>query len=162
MRLLALATALILTGGAPAVAQPAPPALPKAFAGYGQPDITPGLCKTVSPAEVQCMIPPMTAGQYLVEAAGTSTSQGADARQALQITVGAAPCGSAQNNAPWPSGARTFRLDCSVSVLTDQPLVVRVIYQDVHATKDPKGPELSIRRQPWEGVLNSRVFAPQQ
>jgi hypothetical protein len=162
MRLLALASALILSGGAVAVAQPAPPALPKLFADYGQPDITPGLCKTVSTSEVQCIIPAMTAGQYLVEATGTSTAQGPDAKQALQISVGVVPCGSGQNNASWPSGARTFRLDCSVAVLTDKPLVVRVIYQDTHAIKDPRGPQLSIRRQPWEGVLTSRVFAPQQ
>ncbi|HEX7758404.1 MAG TPA: hypothetical protein VF459_02800 [Caulobacteraceae bacterium] len=162
MRLLALASALFLIDGAAAVAQPAPPPLPKAFAEYGQPDITPGLCKTVSPAEVQCIIPAMTAGQYLIEATGTSTSQGADAKQALQITIGAVPCGSGHNTAPWPSGARTFRLNCSVSVLTDRPLVVRVLYQDVNATKDPNGPQLSIRRQPWEGVLNSRIFVPQQ
>ena len=124
MRLLALATALILTGGA-AVAQPAPPVLPKVFADYGQPDITPGLCKTISPAEVQCIIPAMTAGQYLIEAAGTSTAQGADAAQAIQITVGTFLCGSGQNPAPW-TGARTLRLDCSVAILTDKTLTVKV------------------------------------
>ena len=108
------------------------------------------------------MIPEMTAGQYAIEAAGTSTSQGADARQTLQINVGVVGCATGQNTTPWPSGARTFRLGCAVIILTDKPLIVRVIYDDVHAIKDPTGPLISIRRLPWQGVLNSSAYVPQQ
>jgi hypothetical protein len=155
-----LLVAAFLPAGA--VAQPGPASVPKAFGDYLQRDITPGLCKVVSPSEAQCVIPEMTAGQYAIEAAGTSTSQGADARQTLQINVGVVGCATGQNTTPWPSGARTFRLGCAVILLTDKPLIVRVVYDDVHAIKDPKGPLLSIRRLPWQGVLNSSAYVPQQ
>ena len=86
------------------LAQPTPASVPKAFGDYLQRDITPGLCKVVSPSEAQCVIPEMTAGQYAIEAAGTSTSQGPDAKQTLQITVGVVGCATGQNSTPWPSG----------------------------------------------------------
>ncbi|HEY5070780.1 MAG TPA: hypothetical protein VII63_02000 [Caulobacteraceae bacterium] len=161
MRLFALATALALAAGA-ALAQGAPTALPRAFAGYAQPAIGAAACRMVSAAETQCLVPAMTAGRYLIEASGTSTSQAADARQGLAIEVGAAPCGTARpaNPAPWPSGPRTFKVDCEVTLLTDRPLTVRAIYADFHAVKDPKGPTLTMRALPWAGVMDARMFAP--
>ena len=154
--------ALVLSLPAVAATQPMPGGVPKAFGDYLQRDVTPGMCRVVSPAEAQCVIPDMTAGQYAIEAAGTSTSQGADAKQALQITVGTFPCASGHNWTPWPSGARTFRLGCAVTVLTDKSLIVKVLYQDSNATKDPKGPIINIRRMPWQGVLNATAYVPQQ
>ena len=145
-----------------AVAAPAPPVgpLPRGFSSYLQPTIPPSACRTVSAAEVQCQIPAMTAGRYLIEASGSSTSQGADALQALEIDIGTRQCGVGKDSAPWPSGARTFRLACEAVLMTDTPLVVRVLYADQKATKDPKGPVVSIRPLPWNGVLSAQPFAP--
>ncbi|HZL00985.1 MAG TPA: hypothetical protein VFC47_13925 [Caulobacteraceae bacterium] len=158
-----LAAAAALLAPAVAAAQTAPGGLPRAFAGYGQPAITPAMCKVVSASEARCVVPAMTAGRYLIEAAGTSTAQGADARQGLEIAVGGMGCGIAQptNPPPWTSGLRTFRVDCEAILLTDTPLVVRVIYVDFHATKDPRGPTLSLKPLPWLGVTSARMFAPE-
>ena len=163
MRLLAIAAALALIGGA-ALAQPATGGLPKAFQDYSQPDITPGLCKNVNPKETDCVIPQMTAGRYLIEVSGTSTATAADAQQGIQIQIGGVICGAgtAHNTRPLPTtGPSTIKLDCETIILTDKTLTVRAVYDDLKATKDPKGPTLSIRRLPWEGLLDSRVFAPQ-
>ena len=145
-----------------AAAAPALPVgpLPRGFYSYLQPTIAPSACRTVSPAEVQCQIPAMTAGRYLIEAAGTSTSQGADAMQALEIDIGTRQCGVGKNSAAWPSGARTFRLACETVLMTDTPLTVRVLYADQKATKDPKGPVVSIQPLPWNGVLSAQPFVP--
>lgn len=156
--------AFVLAGAllSSASAQPVTGGLPKAFADYVQHDITPGLCHVVSAAEAQCVIPEMTAGQYAIEAAGTSTSQGADAKQTLEIRIGSAGCATGQNSTPWPSGARTFRLGCATTILTDRALIVHVIYGDVDAIKDPKGPLISIRRLPWQGILSVSAYVPKQ
>jgi hypothetical protein len=161
MRSLIFGAALSLVGGA-VLAQAAPAGLPRAFAGYSQPTIPASACKVVSAAETQCQIPAMTAGRYVIEASGTSTSQGADARQGMAIEVGATPCGTARpaNPAPWPSGARTFKVDCEVTLLTDRPVTISAVYADFHAVKDPKGPTLSIRSLPWTGVITTKMFAP--
>jgi len=156
-----LAVGLALAAGA-AFAQPAPKPLPKAFEAYQQHDITPGLCRVVSPAEAQCIIPEMTAGPYAIEVAGTSTAQAAGATQTLKIFVGALACATGQNTAPWSQGARTFRLGCATTLLTDQAMVIRVVYEDVNATKDPAGPLISVRRTPWQGVLSLTPYVPKQ
>lgn len=145
-----------------AAAQPATRSLPRAFDAYQQRDISPGLCKVVSPGEAQCTIPEMTAGQYAVEVAGTSTAHGAGARQTLRIFVGTVACATGRNTAPWEKGARTFRLGCATTLLTDAAMTVRVVYEDANATKDPAGPLISIRRLPWEGVLNVSPYVPKQ
>ena len=136
--------------------------LPRAFAGYAQPTIPATACKTLSPAETQCVIPAMTAGRYLIEAAGTSIAQGVGANQVLEIDVGGRQCGIGRDSAAWTSGARTFRLDCEVALLADAPVTVKVVYVDAQALKDPKGPVVSIRPLPWTGVLTTQAFAPGQ
>jgi hypothetical protein len=167
MRLIALALAVSTVAGA-AAAQPAPADVPKAFSQYGQPDITPGLCKTVDASHTQCTIPQGTAGRYLVEATGTSTAQDDGAVAQIAIVVGDVGCGpgatrKGTKEAPWPAGvAKSLRFDCIVSVLTDRPLLVTAIYGDGHATKDPKGPALSLRKLPWDGVLSAIPSLPNQ
>jgi hypothetical protein len=163
MMLRVFATVLALAAPLAANAQTTGGPLPRAFAGYSQPAITASMCKVVNPAQTQCLVPAMTAGRYLIEAAGTSTAQDGKARQALEIAVGDTVCGLASpaNPAPWSSGARTFRVDCEVTLLTDAPVVVRVIYTDAHAVKDPVGPTLSMRPLSWQGVLGARMFPPQ-
>ncbi|MBA3811083.1 MAG: hypothetical protein H0X27_05465 [Caulobacteraceae bacterium] len=163
MRFMALAAASSAVASATvSSAQPAPFPLPRAFAGYAQPAITPGLCKVISAGETQCVIPAMSAGRYVIEAAGTSTAAGAAPQQALEIVVGESSCGLGRNTKSWSGGRRTFRLSCEVRVVADAPITVRALYADAQATKDPKGPALVVRALPWDGVLSSRIFAPKQ
>jgi hypothetical protein len=137
-------------------------ALPHLFAGYSQPALGAGACKATGPSEAQCQIPAMTAGRYLIEAAGTSSGPGVGANQSLEIDVAGRTCGVGRNSTAWTSGARTFRLDCEVTIVADQPVAVKVIYADAQATKDPKGPAVTIRPLPWIGVLSTQPFAPKQ
>lgn len=152
---------------APAVsAAPAAPAIPlgppRGFVGYAQPNVNGQLCRNVSVTQTTCTIPPMTAGRYRVRASATSTSQGAGAVQALSIQVGSRSCGRIDNKNPWPSGARTVRLDCEIVVMTDRALPVSAFYADAKAVKDPRGPTLMLERLPWDGVLDTQVSAPKQ
>jgi hypothetical protein len=152
--------------GAPEGPPPAPPRIFQA-AGYSQPDITPGLCKTVNDHAIQCVIPEMTVGRYLIQASGTSTMLTADAAQQLSIYVGDTGCGAATYrgttaNPPKVGAAKTLKFSCVTTVITDRPLTITVTYADEHATKDPKGPTLSIRKVPWGGVVSAAGFVPAQ
>jgi hypothetical protein len=155
------ATLALIAAATPALAQNFVP--PRAFPGYGQPEIiTATACRAVTQAQTTCTIPPMTAGRYRARATGTSTSQGEGAVQALSIQIGTRTCGRIDNKTPWPSGPRTVRLDCEMAVLTDQALAVTVNYADAKAAKDPRGPTLVLERLPWDGVLEAQVSAPKQ
>jgi hypothetical protein len=166
MRISALAGALLLVCGS-AAAQPTTPAgpplgPPKAFSEYGQPDIGAGLCKGVNPTQTRCTIPAMTAGRYVIEVAGTATADAAEASQAIAIFVGGQSC-RGSNKAPWTvKTPRTFKFDCVVQILSDRPVPVVAIYQDVKATKDPKGPVVTFTRLPWDGVLSAQPVVPKQ
>jgi hypothetical protein len=149
-----------LTAAASAGAQAAAPL--RAFAGYAQPAIGASACKVLGPAETDCVVPAMTAGRYLIEAAATSTAQGAGANQVLEIDAGGATCGIGRNSTAWASGPRTFKLDCEVVILADAPVSVRVIYADAQAVKDPRGPVVTFKALPWTGVLSAQAFAPRQ
>ena len=181
MRTLILAAAAMLAATGVANAQPAggpapPPAPPRVFlaAGYSQPDITPGFCKNIDASRTQCTLPAMTAGRYLIAVAGTSTATAADAAQQIVILVGdpavdptgVQSCTSTRRpdpNAPWAVGAkRTFTSACVVTVITDTPLPITAIYADSKATKDPKGPLLSVSRRPWGGALEASALNVQQ
>jgi hypothetical protein len=168
LALLTAGSAFAQGGGAKPPEGP-PPAPPRIFqaAGYSQPDITPGLCKTLNDHAVQCTIPEMTVGRYLVQASGTSTPSATDAAQQLTIVVGDSSCGSATfrgtEKIPAKVGAaHPLKFSCITTVMSDQPVVVTVIYADNKATKDPKGPTLSLRKVPWGGVLSAAGFVPQQ
>jgi hypothetical protein len=169
MRLLSL-TAVVLVAAGTAAAQPAapPPAPPRVFqqAGYAQPDIGPAACKMVNPAETQCAVPAMTAGVYLVRAAGASTAQGADAVQQITIVAGAQSCTSTRNpdpKTPWAVGARrTLYSGCVLTIVTDAPLAITVVYLDGKAAKDPAGPQVTVTREPWTGVLNAQPISVKQ
>jgi hypothetical protein len=150
---------------APAAAAPAvpaaPPTPPKVFLdeGYSQPDITPGYCKNLDPARTACTIPAMTAGSYYVEAMGTSTATAEGAAQQLTIVAGDQSCTSTRGvdaKAPWVIGAaRTLRGGCLFTFVTDVPVNIVVGYADNKATKDAKGPFISVRHTPWAGVLSA-------
>jgi hypothetical protein len=108
----------------------------------------------------------MTAGRYLVQATATSTANAADAAQQITIQGGDTGCQAAFRGspaAPWSVGnAHTFYYDCVMTVITDQALTISANYIDFHATKDPKGPTLSLRKMPWGGVLSAAGVAPRQ
>ena len=173
MRVTIMGAALVLLAGA-AQAAPAetgggaqlpPLGPPSAFSGYNQPDITPGLCKKVNESSSQCVIPAMTAGRYYIEASGTSTAAALGAAQQLEIVIGDTQCpiGTRGVDATWKTGTpRTFKFGCVTTIITDRPLTVQVGYRDEKATKDPKGPTLSIRRLPWGGVMTVTQFIPAQ
>jgi hypothetical protein len=168
-RLLLAAAAMLAAAGA-ATAQPTTPTAPQpprvfAAAGYAQPDITPGFCKTIDASQAQCVIPAMTAGRYVVLASGTSTSTAADAAQQIQISAADQACTSTRTpdaKNPWAIGVKnTLVAACAFTIVTDAPITVQVVYRDVKATKDPRGPQVTVRREPWSGVLSATAVQVQ-
>ena len=177
MRTLFLAAAAVVLAGAAAAQPPSrptppppppPPTPPRVFlaAGYSEPDITPGYCKNIDASQTQCTLPAMTAGRYLVAVAGTSTATAADAAQQIVIQAGDQRCTSTRQpdpNTPWAVGTkRTFYSACMFTVITDTPLTITGAYIDSKATKDPKGPIVSVNRQPWTGVLGALSLSVRQ
>jgi len=142
-------------------AEQQPPSPPRAFLaeGYSQPDITPGFCKSLDAGRTVCTIPGMTAGTYYAEAIGSSTATAEGAAQQLSIVAGDQSCTATRERdpkQPWAVGSqRSLRGGCIFTIVSDAPVNVVAIYADAKATKDPKGPVLSIRRMPWSGVLNA-------
>jgi hypothetical protein len=98
----------------------------------------------------------MTAGRYVIRAAGNATSTGANATQALQIKLGGAPCATT-NPAPF-TGKQGMAIGCVVTFLTDKPIVVSVVYAVQNGTPDAKGPQMVLTRLPWNGVLEAAPF----
>ncbi|MEJ0066766.1 MAG: hypothetical protein WDM85_16235 [Caulobacteraceae bacterium] len=174
MRSLLIVSTLLASGAAAAQPAPAtppagpPPVPPRVFqqAGYAEPEIGAAACKAVNAGETQCVIPAMTAGVYLVQAAGTSTAQAADAAQQLTVVAGDQSCSSTRTpdpKAPWAAGAkRTFASGCVFTIVTDRPLLVTAIYLDAKAAKDPAGPTVTITREPWTGALNALPVSVKQ
>ncbi|MGH6972379.1 MAG: hypothetical protein ACREEQ_12300, partial [Caulobacteraceae bacterium] len=114
---------------------------------------------TVSASETQCVIPAMTAGRYFARASGASTASAAAAVQQLTIAAGEESCVSTRNpdpKAPWAVGTRrAFYAGCLFTVVSDAPVTVTAVYLDAKATKDPKGPTLTVTPAPWGGVLGA-------
>jgi hypothetical protein len=135
-------------------AAPSPPSflLPRAYAGYTQPEISG--CRMVSASRRECIVPAMVAGRYLIEAAGVATATGANATQSLGIQLGARPCISTPK-APF-TGKANLHLVCEATFLTDQPITVAANYAADNATMDPAGPLLVMRRLPWNGVVEAQ------
>jgi len=149
-----LVTALAAQARAEAQAQTGPEPIP-GIPGYDQPALGAEACHVANPGAALCTIPAKTSGRYLVVAAGTSTANGAKPAQAIAIGGDGFVCARATDTNAWTSGPRTLRVECTITVLTDRPLEVRVNYQDKDATKDPKGPKIGIQRLPWAGVVET-------
>ena len=158
------------SSGSTSAAASEAPALPRLFqaAGYSQPDITPGLCEIVGPKETRCVIPEMTAGRYVIVAAGTSTATGEGAAQAIDIRLDnggeeqvCAKAVTPKTAKPWTEGASTIRVACVVQIISDDKIIVRATYADSHATTVQKGPTLQFQRVHWSPVW-SAVAAPVQ
>ena len=86
---LALATTAVAAQAPAQSAAPASFALPHAYQGYAQPEIT--QCVTTGALKRECVVPPMTAGRYVIVADASATSTGAEAVQSLSIRLNGAP-----------------------------------------------------------------------
>jgi hypothetical protein len=150
-------SAVFVTSSAPAQTAAPSGAMP-GFPGYGHPALGPGDCKALGPSQAQCIIPARTAGRYLIDAVATSTATGAGAVQSIAIGGSNWTCAQAVNRTPWSSGPRSFHVQCLATVLTDEPLAVNMLYRDTNATKDPKGPVLTVRPIPWSGILEVQTI----
>lgn len=153
--LTATGTATGASAQTPAVGQPAAPAnftLPHAYQGYAQPEIT--QCTTTGAVKRECVVPAMTAGRYLIVALASATSTGASATQKLMISLNGQPC-VAINPVAF-TGKKGLRAACEANFLTDQPLTVTATYGVESATADAGGPQLILRRAPWNGVVDAR------
>ena len=131
---------------------------PLAAAGYSQPDITADNCSVKNPGLTVCFLRPRTMGRYLVHVEGVSTATSADATQSISIGVANSwSCGGYETKPgpSWTSGTRTFVADCGITVLSDAPLEIDATFGGKNATLDPAGPRVTIRRTPWNGVLNA-------
>jgi hypothetical protein len=148
--------ALTLTLTATAVSAQTPAAarfdLPHAYAGYSQPEIT--QCTAGGALKSSCVAPAMTAGRYVIIAQGSATSTGPNATQGLSITLNGQPC-VAVKPTPFTGKKGVPPLFCRVTLLTDEPLTITATYSVEHATPDPAGPHLVIRRAPWNGIVDS-------
>ncbi len=137
-----------------ASATPATFTVPRAYAGYSQPDVSGSLCRTVSPLRRECTIPALTAGRYMIEAAAAATATSATATQSLEITVGGQAC--IKTNPAKYTGTANLHLICEITVLTDQPLIAAADYTVQGGTPESGGPQMVLRRLPWTGVLSAR------
>ncbi len=155
---IAIASLTLVAGSVAAQtpAQPAAPAnftLPRAYAGYSQPEIT--QCSTTGALRSSCVAPAMTAGRYIILARASATATGANAIQTLSIELNGQPCASLRSN-PFTGAKATPPVYCQVTLLTDTPLTISADYSVENATADPAGPHLLVRRLPWTGVIDSR------
>lgn len=155
------ALAGLATAPAALAQAPAADAVVKAFSDYAHPDIGPDACKTLNATTAECTIPGGVAGRYFVEADGSSTATDAKAAQSMTIRGDTWLCAQAATKPeaakPWSSGPRTLKVGCMLNVLADSPVVFRAIYADSHATKNPKGPVVTIKRVAWDGVISAQA-----
>jgi hypothetical protein len=167
MRSFALAAAALLASAGAASAQTpqaSAPAvvLPHLFiqAGYYQPQISPAMCVAIDAGQTKCTLPAMTAGRYYAEASDDSTATADGAAQRIVIVAGnddrvCQATRSSDPKAPWAVGARqSLKAGCLITVVSDGPMDIRAIYADAKATRDPKGPSLTLRPVPWTGAMD--------
>lgn len=102
----------------------------------------------------------MTAGRYVIRAAGSSMAIGAKPRQQLTLVVDNRNCAQTLDVTGWSGAARTIRAACEITVLSDAPTVVSIVYADLQALKAAGGPQVTIERLRWGGVLGMREVAP--
>ncbi len=159
--LIALATAASAVSAAAQPANPGPDQPIPGIPGYDQTVIGPDACHAVNPSVAVCAVPAKTSGRYLVVAAGTSTPNGPKPAQALTVGGKTFVCAKATDTSAWTSGPRTLRVECTVTILTDEPLEIGASYQDQDATKDPKGPQIVMQRMPWPGVIDTTGLGAQ-
>jgi hypothetical protein len=128
--------------------------------GYGHPDIGPEWCRLRNSGRKDCVIPGMTIGRYVIRASGTSMPMGPKARQQLTIIVANRNCAQVKDFTPWSGAPRTLTTECEISVMSDKPVMINVVYADTQALKTASGPVVTIERLPWDGVLAARQTSP--
>ena len=149
---------LTLAAGSVAAQTPAAPAapanftLPRAYAGYSQPEIT--QCATSGASRRSCVTPAMTAGRYVILARASATATGANATQTLSIELNGEACAGLKSDS-FTGTKAVPPIFCQVTLLTDAPLTISADYRVENATADPAGPRLVVRRLPWTGVLET-------
>lgn len=126
--------------------------VPHAYEGYAQPEISE--CSTDGALRRTCVVPAMTAGRYVVIAAGAANATGPNATQTLAILLNGQPC-IATRPAPF-TGKKGLNIACEVNFLTDKPFPVSAVYAVQNGEPDKAGPQLVLRRQPWNGVVDAR------
>lgn len=139
---------------------PAPVVSLSGLPGYRHPEVPTSTCKLVNAGRRDCVIPGMTAGRYVIEAAGSSMPIGAKPRQQLTIIVDNQKCSQAFDASSWSGATRTIRTTCEITVLSDTPTVISIVYADLQALKAATGPEVSIQRLRWSGVMQMREVTP--
>jgi hypothetical protein len=165
IRLMAASVAILFLPATGAVGEPsAKPAaaeqdfsLPRAYLGYSQPEIK--QCSSKGPLESACVIPPMTAGRYLILARGAATSTGANATQAIEIALNGQAC-AATSATPF-TGKKALSVACAVSLLMDKQATVTAVYKVVNGSPEPRGPDLELRRVPWNGIVMTNALKVQ-
>lgn len=145
---------------APAAVPPATPAWLSGLPGYKHPEVTTSACKLVNSGRRDCVIPGMTAGRYLIRASGASMPVGAAPRQQLTIVVDNRNCAQAFDATVWTGKVRTITTTCEITILSDLPTVVSIVYADLQALKAAGGPEVTFQRLRWSGVLQMREVPP--
>lgn len=142
---------------APAPRVVTPPAIAlSGLPGYRHPEIPISTCKLVNAGRRDCVIPAMTAGRYVIKAAGSSMPIGAKPRQQLTIVVDNRNCSQAFDASSWSGSTRTIRTMCEITVLSDAPTLISIVYADLQALKTATGPEVTIERLRWSGVMQMR------
>jgi hypothetical protein len=146
---------------APARVSNTPPDVPlRGLQQYRHPAIPASACRLVNAGRKDCVIPAMTAGRYLIQATGSSMSMGPKARQQLTIIVANRACAKIANFTPWTGTTRGVTATCEVSILSDEPVVISIVYADSQALKVASGPAVIIERGRWNGVLEMREIPP--
>jgi hypothetical protein len=149
------------TGGPPAptaarAAWPVPAVALAGLSGYSHPEVPQQACRLVNAGRRDCWIPGRTAGRYRIAASGVSMAVGARPRQQLTIIVGGQICAQKLDVTSWSGKPREIIAACEVAILTDAPVQVSVVYADLQALKEARGPTVEFDRMQWTGVLNLR------
>ena len=129
-----------------------------AFPGYGHPEIPADRCRVKDAAHAECAILGHTMGRYAIVVRGVSTASGTDPRQSMVIGGPGWTCGEVDLPAGgWSSGARTMTGQCEITVISDTPVPVEVVFGGANTTLDPGGPKVSIYPVRWSGVFTPPV-----
>ena len=130
------------------------------LAGYSHPDIGAPQCRLINAGRRDCVIPAKTSGAYVIRATGRSMAMGARPRQQLTIIVANRNCAQTMNIKAWSGSTRPLTASCEVSVLSDTPVLVSVVYADFQALKEASGPEVVFSPVRWSGVVEMRDVTP--
>jgi len=133
-----------------------PPVALGGLPGYTHPEVPPQACHLVNAGRRDCVIPGRSAGRYRIEASGASMPIGAHPRQQLTIIVNGRNCTQKLDLTAWTGKTRKITAACEVAILSDAPVLVSVVYADLQALKEARGPDVRFERIPWTGVLEMR------